>query len=122
MFFVAMPNVRFDSQPAEQSSRGFGVEAGVGIQGGRMCAWPSRLSAHDGEGDHGGQDFAVIAAIGRDRSNHQRHALAIDQQCVFRPWFAAIDGAGARGLTAAEGTHMSRVDDRSSPGAVASRD
>lgn len=53
----------------------------------------------------------MVTAIGRDSSKHQWHVLAIDQQSLFRPWFAAIDGAGAGGFATAEGTRMSRIDD-----------
>lgn len=110
MLHVSVPDEGFDSQPAEQTSCDFAVEAGVDLQFDGPCAWSAGLAAHCGERHHSGKDFAVIAAIGCDRSEHQRHTVAV-QQGVFRPGFAAMHGAGASGVAAAKGTHMSRVDD-----------
>ena len=51
---VAASNVRFDSQPAEQDSRGFAVEARIGIQPLGMRARTTPLAADLREGQHHG--------------------------------------------------------------------
>ena len=83
MIVVAIPNVRLDPQPAEKCPRCFAIKSGIGVQFLRMRKGSPRLTAHLGKGDHRWHNLQVIAPIGRNGANHQRHAVAIDQaECI----------------------------------------
>jgi len=112
MSFVAFANVRLDAQPAEQSYRGFAVITGVSAQWVGVRRWPSYFGRLDRGRDDGRQEFQVITAIVRSRAHHQRHAVAIDQQRVFRPFFSSIYRTRPGLVASAKCADLGRVNDR----------
>ena len=96
VLLVAFANVRFNAQPAEYGSRGFAVVTRVGIKILGMRRRTSHFARHGRIRNDRRKDLQLIAAIGRRSAYHQRNAIAIDHECVFRPFFPAVHGAGAR--------------------------
>src|SRR5579872_4361370 len=108
---VALPNVRFNAQPAQYLSRGVAIEAGVGVKLVGVRTRSPRLPANHRNRDHRGKDFQLVASVARYGPKHQRRTLTIHHQREFRPLFPAIHGTRARLLTTAERAHLGRVDD-----------
>lgn len=108
-----MPDVGFDSQPAQHTTSPLAVLPGVCVHLPGMSTRLSRVATNLREVGNRGQDLFVIARVGRGRTNDQWHDIAINQQREFRARFPAIYGAGLRFLATTKGANLSRVDDRS---------
>lgn len=87
-----------------------------------MRARPPRLPSRFRKIRYLGKNLQLVTPIGRDRPNHQRHSVAIDQQSEFRPLFCGDLRGWGQWRHHRQTLEHELYRSRPSPGAIASSD
>lgn len=85
------------------------VVAGVCVEFRRVVSRPPSTSADPREANDGREDLSMVTDVGGRRRHGRRCAASIHQNRVFRPGFAAINGARTAAIAAAKCSHLSRI-------------
>ena len=105
-------NDRLDAQQAKVLSDRLTVIAPICIDDVGLLSRPSWLAANLREVFDRREYLFVVAGVRRGGVDHERHAVGINQQRVFRSEFSAVNRARPRRIPSAESTHHNAVDHR----------